>query len=733
MPPDLCQCEGRAVCVMATGECVCPEGTFGEECSPCDPAAGEFEWPVGSGVCETDPCVRLECGDEGNCVELDGKAACVCTGGWSGPKCDRRYVEYRIPPFVEDVVFDSRGNGWFRTTQGLLYWDFASTPRDTADDLFQLYDYEVSGELAIDALDRKWLVSGNGLKRVDHAGTPLDPSDDELVFVDATVGAFDGFAQIDIDAEGRAWAIAAHRSGVFVLLNPTEVETDEPEWLVLFEDEKLLELAHEDDGVWLATEAGLSYVELGSSLEDPSDDDRIWIDLVDVPELSGRTIRDIDIDSSGTKWFTTDEGIVLLSDPSGPFETADHVWSLWTPAESVRQVGDGPLLAIAPDDARWLMTPSDAVLRVEDSSEEEPFVVAYAPQQCPQFGTLERTVTGMAVELAPDGRLLIATLQGPYYLDFGGTPFEPADDLWTRVSRTPFAGVTSAIAVNPSGGFWVHLFGSVIEPEGCKRTLRHVDQGTIHDFWDDEWTSVAQPNPCFGLEGIDSGGRLWVSYESRAGEHYWAVLDLNQETSAVTEDDWTSYDSDDMADLDASGVLLGDETPLWLAGGRFDVGSSVSDKSDDRWLRLDAFVPRSIAADSSGTTWFGYSTWRNEGIIALLRALDDAGTPWDPTDDVWFDFPAPSGVAVSDVVSLGIDSLGRKWLLSSTSYADYDLTSFDDAGTLADTSDDVWTRYGTDDALPQRARAFVIDEEANLWLGTQKGVGYLHVSTEPTP
>src|SRR5690606_17155428 len=138
-------------------------------------------------------------------------------------------------------------------------------------------------------------------------------------------------------------------------------------------------------------------------------------------------------DSSGRKWCTTDEGIGLLSDPSGPVETSDHVWWLWTPAGSVRQGGDGPLLAIAPDDDRWLMTPSDAVLRVEDSPEEEPSVTAYAPQQWPQFRTLELTVTGMAVELAPDGRLLIATLQGPYYLDFGGTPFEPADDLWTRV------------------------------------------------------------------------------------------------------------------------------------------------------------------------------------------------------------------------------------------------------------------------------------------------------------
>lgn len=709
----------------ATAECVCPEGTFGDDCSPCDAASGAFEWPAGSGVCETDPCVRLECSEEGECVEVDGKAACLCEGGWSGPKCDRRYIEYRIPPFAEDVFFDSQGNGWFRTTQGLLYWDFASTPRDTSDDSFQLYHYDLMGELAIDSLDRKWIVAGNGLRRVDHAGTPLDSSDDEVVFVDATVGPFDGFAQVDIDAQGRPWAIARQRSGVFVLLNPMQVESDAPEWLVLFEDEKLLELAPENHGVWLATEAGVSYVDFGSSLEDPLDDDRI--DFVDVPELSGRSIWDIDIDSSGTKWFTTDEGIVRLSDPSGPFEPDDHVWSDWTPAESVRQVGNGPLMAIGPDDTRWLMTPSDAVLRVEASPEAAPDITAYAPKQCSLFEALEWSVIGMDVELAPDGRLLIATHEGPYYLDFGGTPFEPADDLWTRVVPSTLVRNASAIALHPSGGFWVHQAERVISREECSRRLQHVDQGTIHDFWDDQWTPIALPEPCFGLEGIDSRGRLWVSYELRSGELFWAVLDPSLAISEVTEDDWAIYSSNDAPAIDAGGVLLGDES-LWLAGGRFDLGSSVFDKSDDRWLRMDAFVPRVVAADSSGTTWFGYSTWRNEGISAVLRALGDAGTPWDPADDVWFDFPGSPDVTMSDVVALGVDSFGRKWLLSSTRYVDRDLISFDDAGTLADTSDDTWTLYGTDDALPRRARAFVIDAESNLWLATEGGVGYLHVA-----
>jgi len=729
--PDACQCEGREVCMEATGECVCAEGTFGEECSPCDPALGQFEWPVGSGVCETDPCVRLECSGDGECVAADGKAACLCEGGWSGPKCDRRYLEYRIPPFVEDVAFDSRGNGWFRTTQGLLYWDFASTPRDTSDDLFQLYDYESLGELAIDSADHKWLTSGNGLKRVDHAGTPLDASDDETVFVSATVGAFDGFVQVDIDALDRPWAIAAQRSGVFVLENPTQIESDDPEWLVLFEEEKLLELAHENNGVWLATEAGLSYVDLGSSLADPSDDDRI--DFVDVPELSGRSIEDIDIDSSGTKWFTTDRGIVLLSDPSGPFETVDHSWSAWTPAESVQEVGNGPLMALGPDDARWLMTPSDAALRVEASPEEAPHTTAYAPKQCPQFGALSYTGTGIDLELAPDGRLLIASSERPYYLDFGGTPFEPEDDVWTRLSPSPYVGQTSAIAVNPSGGFWIHQFGTVISPVGCNRAVQHVDQGKVNDLWDDQWLPMALPGPCPSLEGLDGRGRLWVSYAPMSGGAPWAVLDPSLAYAAVTEDDWTSYTSDDAPEIDTSGVLLGDEVSLWLAGGRFDLGSSLSDRSDDRLVRMDAFVPRSVAVDSAGATWFGYDTWSNEVTPAPLRRLDDAGTPWDPADDVWLDFLPPPDVTVGGVMALGADSFGRKWLSSSTSYVDYDLLSLDDAGTPENTSDDTWTRYGTDDALPERINAFVIDELSNLWLGTPTGVGYLQVSTAPTP
>ena len=327
--------------------------------------------------------------------------------------------------------------------------------------------------------------------------------------------------------------------------------------------------------------------------------------------------------------------------------------------------------------------------------------------------------------------MLIARSERTYYLDFGGTPFEPADDVWTRLSPSPFVGETSAIAVDPSGGFWVDQFAAIISPVGCNHALQHVDQGSLNDLWDDQWAPMTLPGPCASVRGIDSHGRLWVSPISGGG--HWAVLDSTQAYSAVTQADWTIYTSDDAPQIDTGGVLFGDEISLWLAGGRFDLGSSLSDKSDDRLVRLDAFVPGSVAVDSSGATWFGYRTWLNEGIPALLRRLDDAGTPWDPADDVWLDFPAPPDVTVGGVVSLGADSVGRKWLLGSTSYAEYDLTSFDDAGTPEDTSDDTWTRYGTDDAVPERAHAFVIDELSNLWLGTPTGVGYLHVSTAPTP
>lgn len=746
-----CSCSGSQVCVRETGECVCPEGTFGQDCQPCscgdhscdvetgsclcsdggygpdctrcDEAAGKRESFMGG--CMDDPCLTDRCGPGSVCeiVRFDA-ASCRCEGGWSGPKCDRHWQLLKAPPFVRDAVVDSQGNGWFAMGRELLYWDFRGTPADTSDDAFQLVlDWPPTVGLAIDSQDRKYLGSGNRVIRLDDSGTPLDVADDEQVRISVPLDPRDAVHRIRIDDEQRIWVVPRDSTAVYVLAEAAEVEQD-PRWFELFGSHTVLDATPEDGGVWLATTQGLFFVDLGASLEDESDD--AWVSFSEIPELGGLRVNEVHVDDIGTKWFNTDHQVLRLETPTGPGDLSGHVWSLWTPSEAVRQVGNGRVLATTGEGEVWLKSPEGSALRVTTAPDGTTSVVEYPPKESDLFEDKSYNSVGH-VAMGQDGILRLLIGGELYFLDFGGTPNDPSDDVWTAAAGLPPGRTLLSTFEHPRGGLWADAGDT-----NCAPFLYHYDPGAEKDGLDDVWTQVESPTECANLAGVDAKGTTWVRSTLIQGSGKLAGgLASGLDPGSVRADDWVVYP---LSTPDSyGGVIANDPAAVWLGRTRMDTGSQLSDQGDDRSLALDDYWPQVLAADAGGFLWFGYSdsAWGNPVPPAVLRRWDDAGTPWDTSDDNWIDYSGSDEVALRRIRALVIDDVDRKWMWNEAIGRMPHIVSFDDGGSPSNLEDDVWSSYGAyDDLTGLTMFGFIVDEYSNLWIATNRGLGYLQIKRD---
>jgi len=91
---------GHGSCVDSSGatQCVCDAGFAGEACGECaegsggdacdECLAGYVPSMLFEGTCIEDPCVDVECGNNGRCAPVDDEAACRCKQGWDGDTCN---------------------------------------------------------------------------------------------------------------------------------------------------------------------------------------------------------------------------------------------------------------------------------------------------------------------------------------------------------------------------------------------------------------------------------------------------------------------------------------------------------------------------------------------------------------------------------------------------------------------------------------------------------------------
>lgn len=673
------------------------------------------------GGCIDDPCSADRCGPGAGCeiIRFDN-ASCKCEGGWSGPECDRHWQSLTAPPFVREAAVDSRGNAWFATGRELLYWDFRGTPADISDDTFQLVlDWAPTLGLAIDSRDRKYLGSQEQVIRVDDGGTPLDLADDEQARITVPLDPGDAIHRLRFDEEERLWVVPRDATAVYVLVETAGFEQN-PRWLELFDSYTVLDATPEHGGVWLATTEGLFFVDLGVSLEDGSDD--AWVSFHSVPELDGRTVNEVHVDDAGTKWFNTDHQVLRLETPTGPGDPSEHVWSLWTPSAAIRQVGNGRVLATTGDGELWLESPLGSALRVTTTADGDPSVMEYSPEDSGLIEAASHRVEHVA--MGPDGVLRLLIGGELYFLDFGGTPNDPSDDVWTAAAGLPPGRRLLSTVEHPGGGLWVDAGDT-----NCAPFLYHYDPGAAKDGLDDVWTQVESPTECANLVGVDAKGTTWVrSTLIQGAEKVAGGLASGLVPSSVSAEDWVIYPLSTPSFY--GGVITNDPHAVWLGRTRLDTGNQLFDKGDDRTLELNAYWPQVLAADARGFVWFGYDDFAGGDPLppAVLRRWDDAGTPWDTSDDNWLDYSGSDDVGLRRISALVIDDFDRKWMWNEVSGSLLRIVSFDDGGSPSDLADDVWRSYGTYDDLSGLTMAgFIVDEHSNLWIATNRGLGYLRI------
>lgn len=667
----------------------------------------------------------------------DGSARCDCEGEWSGLECNQRWHAIDIPPFVEDLAFDADGNGWFATTQGLLFWDFAATLLDTADDSWQLFREFKFGRddiqsVVIDSSGVKWVLAGR-LYRLDDNGTPSSTADDVLEEYELTDWRSLPMRRIVLDREDRLWALGQVGMGV-KLLPAAELQAGppplaDPAWVSLFATEVVRDVAADGEGVWVAAESGLYYVSLGDTLDDEIDD--VWTDFSEVPALGGEAVTSIELEpASDSVWFNTAGGIVHLTHAGDPSNEATNSWVQWAPDVEIAQglVEIGPVIAAGTDGAVWLRSPHGAAVRVAEAESGDDDVTRYHPASCPEYAAPAsiRRVRSLVVDEGGDKWLTWG--DSFLHLDDGGTATDTSDDRWTRFGRALLSESILELFPVGDGGVWLksHRSHGTSTP-GCSgdETLYYFDVGAFSNGLDDAWI----PHPvnedvssCFELLGPDKAGHLWV--KDQPPQRYdgaWYLLDVGATPGDPSDDTWVAWTEADAPAFSARVAAIDPLFGLWIEEELFGYGDSLSDASDDSWWTLGAHSPRAVALDARGGRWFGYDS-------PVLRYLDDGGTAELPTDDRWDEYSTSEGLPVQSIRDLQLDGHGDLWVLGNRFDEEPQLCKLAQFATPADYSEELWACFTTSDGLGSPwVEVIAVTAAGHAWVGTRAGLEYLEL------
>ena len=732
-----CDCNEQQVCELLTGTCHCVEGYAGDGCASCDENSGFVEWPEDSGNCILDPCIGVTCGGAGTCSTGNyGMARCDCLEDRGGLQCDQQWRTITVPPFALDVAFDAEGNGWFATSLGLLYWDFGETPGNTADDSWQLFaeGTALTAGVAIDSAGRKWVASVRTLQVLDDQGSDPDTSGDLWQYHSTPLSNYESIERFRLDGHGRLWIIPTDTHGVAVLPDIALLDQADPPWLWLFEDELVFDIGDDGDGLWLAAESGLYFIDVGSSLEEPGDDQ--WMDLSGTFALSGQIVKSLSIDSQGVKWLNTDQGIVRMIHRGDPFDESGYSWMPWSPERDHNAVSIGPIIGIDADDAKWVRAPWGSALRIGDGTADGDVWTEYAPRDCPLFADRGPYYGISTIALSEDHQMWVGFRGALYHFDDGGTPLDSSDDVWVLAGSPEPGTDLNQLYANPNNSVWVNGSGLVHGPLSCNPSVYYFDGGDLSNGFDDAWLDYTEARSlpgCTTLFGTDAGGLEWFKFRSANGGYGpHSLLDDGGTPLDPSDDAWIDYTDEDEDFLYFSWVI-GFEPGggVWIGGVLFDYGDLLEDKSDDQWMQIDPLGPGTVAVDGQGNRWFGYSLM-SEGdpeSTAALRYLDAGRTLFDISDDTWVGFGRSDGLAFDYVHDIKIDGLGRKWIVGKrVGEAEPGLCSLDDNGTPEDKSDDEWVTYSTNDGLvAPGVKAIAIDTNSDIWIATSWGINYLHV------
>ena len=680
----------------------------------------------------SDPCASVTCDDGRICATgSDGSGYCRCPDGWAGPGCDMVFQVTPIPPAVQDMAIDNAGI-WFATGKGALYWMDGSTPDDTSDDEWRLFAYEQSGaalkttQIELDADGRPWVLHSN--ETVAHLN---DLSSNDAYFEPVHLGipaepyTQTQYRRIAIDPTQRLWVVKDGDLGVYTLaIADLSDQASEPSWNRLFESESVRDMAFEGDGVWLAADSGLYYVLLGE-IETTVDD--ILIDFVPSDGMGDIDVERIFIDSAGIKWFSSGNRLARLDDRGDPSDKTFHVWTEQLVNDDGAGRASGALIGVEKGGVKWFRTAYGTAERLDDTTAAFPLWTTYDPKRCPLYNDpayTERFDSGVsAFSVDAYGKKWISSDNDIYYWDDGGTRTETADDLWVRVGRRD-RGVDAirTMRPDPKGGIWMveEWYGQTSYSSWYE--IYYFNIGDPRFKEDDLWLAYPLPFSLRAFKNLcavdDKGLKWFCDYQYiRSGMLAVDVLDDGGTLLDTSDDTWDELICCEGGIPSSTDYLVFDpKGGVWFSDRYYDPGATMGDPADDRWLAVDEYRADTLAVDAAGDKWFG----SRSDAVAPLRYLDDNGTPMDADDDIWVIFTPEDGMPFEGISALKIDSGGDKWILDGNRQ----LYRFDDNGTPLDKADDVWPDAIFDGDFGA-VNSFIIDDADHLWLGLDRGVGYL--------
>lgn len=691
-PDDGDVCNGIEVCDPNSNLCIhsdplfCDDGVSCNGVETCDPTLG----CVGGEavVCEAPGAY---------CDENVG--GCSCDKPFLGPECDIKTALFAPFGQVRQLA-EEQGVLWVTTSTGLWALDFADTPSDPTDDVWERFD-ELSGasdtgSFVIDEAGTKWFAGAydRQLIRLDDGGTPWDQEDDTWYFYRDQTG-FSPRA-VGVDTQGGVWLGQFGETLTFSDAGTPEDRIDDV-WRPVSEfgaPEQLAELTSVDailseppGVVWLGSSQGglFGYDTLQGTFTDLTDEtwsrvydlawegDTLWLSvgseegelaLAAVPDSdsvsadwelypASHAIEDFDVDSGGHAWASNpDSGLSCLDLPSGS-------WSEW-PLDGEPSVQS--ILTRSPTDL-WFGI--ESVFYLDHGGSCSPRTDAITEL------FFEQNLRSAARDVELEGAgVWLATDRGVDYLDTGGTPFDPEDDRWAHFDEDEVPGLVGlqGVLVGPDGikYFW-----------GDQRVFVFDDQGTPWDRADDSWVGHDTELPLWVSGDLDPQGRLLVVART-----------------SVTEDG----------------------TPRIVV---FDPMGTPRDNSDDVVTTIDSGLPgmgRNMAIDTGGQVWLGTEA---EGATGNLYHWDRNGTPLDGADDVW----TPVLPLDARVWKVEADPTGGVW--GTVGGPDGGVFQFYDAGTPTDLSDDYLYIYS------ELGSAMEIGPDGNGWFRMPGGAGILDVGGTP--
>ena len=231
------------------------------------------------------------------------------------------------------------------------------------------------------------------------------------------------------------------------------------------------------DGVWLATDRGVDYLDTGGTPFDSGDDRWAHFDEREISGLMG--LQGVVVGADGIKYFWGDQRVFAFDDQGSPWDRTDDSWVAHDTELPLWVSGD--------------LDPQGRLLVVARTGLEEggtPRIVVFDPGGTPRdslddvVSTIDSGLPGMGRNMAIDtaGQVWLGTeAEGAsgnlFHWDRRGTPLDGSDDVWTPV--LPQEGRVWKVEADPTGGVW----GTVGGPDGG--VFQFFDGGTLTDLSDD--------------------------------------------------------------------------------------------------------------------------------------------------------------------------------------------------------------------------------------------------------